>query len=272
MATDPLPARVLPISVPTMQRRLVNALDDIEPECVLTIVGFSDAETIVLRREDAQPEDTMLGFVLPDRFSGIGVLASSIIATTPDPRHRDAALGLALNRHGDTVSMLITPETTISTRDPQGWLMDASLRAVGLATPECAASPLAFSIALWLDRLMVSLVHNDHSPLTWPDAVHLCPTPRRWRSHDPIDLGTTLGSTTQSWRALRLATAAGTTAPVGVDPAHAAWMDDAMFARWCMGAFPDVSSLRGDVEFLAPPDVAERVETTLRAAWLAFAG
>jgi hypothetical protein len=60
--------------------------------------------------------------------------------------------------------------------------------------------------------------------------------------------------------------------PVGVTPDRARWMDDAMFARWCMGSFPDLASLRGDVEFLAPPDVAEQIEIALRSAWLAFSG
>ena len=45
-----------------------------------------------------------------------------------------------------------------------------------------------------------------------------------------------------------------------------------MFARWCMGSFPDLASLRGDVAFLAPPIVAEHIEIALRAAWLAFSG
>jgi len=44
-------------------------------------------------------------------------------------------------------------------------------------------------------------------------------------------------------------------------------MDDAMFARWCMGGFPDLGSLRGDVEFLASATVAENMDRALRAAW-----
>ena len=39
-----------------------------------------------------------------------------------------------------------------------------------------------------------------------------------------------------------------------------------MFARWCLGAFPDLDDLRSDVEFLTPGPVAARLDETFRAA------
>jgi len=239
----------------------------------LTVVGFRGRHIDVLRSKIERPEDAVLGFVLPPDYDAIGVLASSVVAAPPKRVHRDAALALGANRTGDVVSFVATADAVIDTREPHGWLIDACLRAVGRETTPCTTASLAFPIALWLDRLMVAILNTPVGrPVTWADAVDLCPVPHRWRSKDPIDLGTTLGSTTRSWKAVRSACAHGADTATGVLPEHAGWMDDAMFARWCIGSFPDLSSLRSDVEFLASPEVAEHIELTVRAAWLAFTG
>ena len=239
----------------------------------LTVVGFRGDQVDVLRQGIDQPEDAVLELVLPHRYFAVGVLASSVVATPPKHRHQDAALAIAVPRSGPIVSLLATADAVVDTFEPQGWLIDACLRSVGRPTAPNQIPALEFPIALWLDRLMVALVNAPASqPVCWTTAVRLCPIPRQWRSEDPIDLGGTLGSTTRSWDGLRNETIGGRRAPAGVTADRARWMDDAMFARWCMGSFPDVASLRGDVEFLAPAEVAENIEIALRAAWLAFAG
>lgn len=258
----------------TLRHRLERHCDpDLGSPPVLTILGISRDGADVLARGIDRPEDAMLEYVLPVRHAAVGVVASSVVSAPPQRVHRSGALAIGVGRGGEIVSLLATDDGVIDTREPQGWLIDACLRAVGRPTRPCNLSPLAFPIVLWLDRLMVSLLNAPvGAPMTWHQAVALCPVPRRWRSHDAVDLGTTLASTTTSWRTLRTATAQGRRSPVGVSPGQAAWMDDAMFARWCMGGFPEPASLRGDVEFLAPAEVAERVDLALRAAWSAFAG
>ncbi len=239
----------------------------------LTIVGFRDDAVDVLRHGIDQPEDAVLELVLPLEYSAVGVLASSVVSTPPGRSHSDAALAIGVPRSGHVVSLLASNDTVTDTKEPQGWLIDACLRSVQRPTAPCHIPALEFPIALWLDRLMVAILNSTTSEqVTWASAVRLCPVPRRWRSDNAVDLGGTLGSTTQSWGALRAASVQGLRAPVGMTPGRARWMDDPMFARWCMGSFPDLASLRGDVEFLAPAQVAEGVEIALRSAWLAFAG
>lgn len=237
----------------------------------ITVLGFDNDRGRVLRIGIDRPEDAVLGLVLPARYNAVGVLAASVVATPPRRAHRDAALALGVLRSGETVSMLATTDGEITaTSRPQGWLIDACQRAVGLATEPCAAAALTLPIALWLDRVMVALLNEPQHKLTWVDVAHMCPVPGRWRSSDPVDLGTTLGSTTPSWSALRQATIGGTRTLAGVSSAHARWMDDAMFARWCLGSFPELTSLRSDVEFLAPDNVAQNIDLALRAAWTSF--
>lgn len=239
----------------------------------LTIVGFRSDVVDILRHGIDQPEDAVLELVLPSEYSAVGVLASSVVSTPPGRSHSDAALAIGVPRSGSVVSLLATNDKIVDTKEPQGWLIDACLRSVQRPTAPCQIPALEFSIALWLDRLMVTILNAPTGePVTWATAVRLCPVPRRWRSDDAVDLGGTLGSTTHSWCALRTASVQGLRAPVGITADRARWMDDAMFARWCMGSFPDLASLRGDVEFLAPAKVAEGVEVALRFAWLAFAG
>lgn len=238
----------------------------------ITLVGFRGEQSHLLRVGMHEPEEAVLGLILPSRFSAIGAVAASVVATPPRRDHRDAALALGVLRSGEAVSMLATPTGEITaTSRPQGWLIDACRRAVGLRTAPCPAAALTFPIVLWLDRVMVALVNEPHRRITWNDVVAMCPVPGRWRSADAVDLGITLGSTTPSWAALRQATIRGHRAPVGIRPDHAEWMDDPMFARWCLGSFPELNSLRSDVEFLAPDDIAQSINDTLRAAWQAFA-
>lgn len=239
----------------------------------LTVVGFQGTDTHVLRHGIDRPEDAVLELVLPRSYSAVGVLASSVVATPPGRSHRDAALAIGVPRSGAVVSLLATSDQIIDTKEPQGWLIDACLRSVARPTAPSQIPALEFPIALWLDRLMVAILNAPAgTAIDWDTAIRLCPVPRRWRSTDPIDLGGTLGSTTMSWAALRTASAQGLRSPAGMTPDRARWMDDPMFARWCMGSFPDLASLRGDVEFLAPPEVAENIELAMRAAWLAFSG
>jgi hypothetical protein len=239
----------------------------------LTIVGVHCDVVDVLHHGTGRPENALLELVLPSKYSAIGVLASSVISTPPGRAHSDAALAVGVPRSGSVVSLLATNDTIVHTKEPQGWLIDACLRSVLRPTAPCQIPALEFPIALWLDRLMVAILNTPANELiSWATAVKLCPIPQRSRSDDPVDLGGTLGSTTQRWGALRSASVQGLRATVDMTPDRARWMDDAMFARWCMGSFPDVASLRGDVEFLAPAQVAEGVEIALRSAWLAFAG
>jgi len=255
-----------------LHRRLELHLNQQSAMPTLTIVGFGSHSVEVLADCDNHPERSLLGYLLPQRFFAIGILAPSVIASPPERRHRSAALGLAVSRSNDIVSLLGSTGTIAETHEPQGWLVDACHRSLRLPTLPCVVASLEFPIALWLDRIMIAIVNATLAgPVSWPDVVDLCPVPNGWRSLDPVDLGTTLGSTTPSWAALRAGTAHGTRRPAGVRPLWAEWMDDAMFARWCMGSFPDLANLRADVEFLASDSVASHVDDALRAAWLAFA-
>jgi len=234
----------------------------------MTIVGYLGDRAEVLVRSNEVGDEALIGFSLPDRFEAIGVFATSVVARPPRRRHRDAALAVVATRTGAMLTRLATPdEGVIEASNPTGWVVDACLRAVNMSTPAAPCASIELPLTLWLDRLMIRIVGAEAAaPLDWSDAVELCPVPGRWRSLDPGDLGSTLGSTVPSWSSMRRSAARGDPGPLAIPRAWASWMDDGMFARWCLGYFPDLASLRADVEFLAPQSVAEQVDATIRAS------
>ncbi len=208
----------------------------------------------------AQP---LLGLRVPDRYDAIAAVAASVM-TTSERRHLDATLAVAVSRAGSEVCFLDGGVEVIETWQPQGWLVDACRRALGLATDPTTAQPVDLSLALWLDYLLVDLV--EQRAMSWQDAAACCPVTGPPGATDPIELGQRLARTVPTWSALRRAAAAGAPMPVPVRADHAAWMDDPMFARWVLGFFPDLDELRSDIEFLAAAEIADAVERVITVA------
>lgn len=233
----------------------------------MTILGYRRDRAEVLARSDA-PEHALLGFVLPNRFEAIGVFACSVVRRRQLRHDRDATLAVAATRGGQALTRIASPADGVTkASNPQGWVVDACLRAVGHATlpPDCHSVELPLS--RWLDRLMVTILAADNGrSLDWSMAVELCPVPDRWKTHDPHRLGVTMGSTVPTWSAMRRSAAEGIAGPTPISKNTAAWMDDGMYARWCLGYFPDLVNLRADLEFLAPPIVVAHVDIALAAA------
>lgn len=238
--------------------------DHADAGAALVIVGHTDRAAVVLRSVTTHPEHALLGFRLPAQFDAMTVFAPSVLTTTRSPRHRPGSLAVRMTRSGETETQLAYEDGTVTRASaPQGWLIDGCRRALGLATDPPLVAPGELAIVLWLDRLMTALVRDT---LDWPGAVALAPIPARWRSHDPTQVGVMLARNLPSWAAMRRSMVAGEPGPVSLPRPWARWMDDGMFARWCVGSFPDVEALRADIEFLAPAPVAAGVAQALRAA------
>lgn len=232
----------------------------------LSVLGVVDGRPTMLRHGFDRPAELVFGLEVPAAFDAVLTIASSVIAT----RHRlvDGQVALAVDRRGEEVVLVATGQALVETRRPRGWLVDACRRSLGLTTRPEGSHPLVLPLALWLDRLMVEIVQGRRS-ITWEGARARCPVPAQCSSPDPAQLGATLASVTPGWHRLRSAAAAGARLPIPIEPSHAAWMDEPMFARWCLGFFPDLDDLRADVEFIAPPEVAAGVAETIAAAFAA---
>jgi hypothetical protein len=155
------------------------------------------------------------------------------------------------------------------TAEPDGWLVDACRRAVGLATAPNIEHPLHLVLALWLDRVLVELA-SCHRVLRWADAALLAPMAEPDRCPTPPALGAAFASQSRGWARLRFAAASGQPVVVPIESAHAAWMDTPMFARWCLGFFPDLNDLRNDLAFLATGELTAQIEASIESAFAAF--
>ena len=233
---------------------------DTEP---IAIFGFAAGRLHRLASADGTAPDSLLGLRVPDRYDAVAAIAASIM-TTSTRNHADAVLAVAVCRDGHELCFLAGDAEIAETWQPQGWLIDACRRSVGLATRPSFAQPADLSLVLWLDYLLVALV--EHRVISWADAVECCPVTSPIWDTTPEVLGERLANTVPSWSLLRTAAAGGAPLPVPMRADHAAWMDDAMFTRWVLGFFPELDDLRNDVAFLASNDVAERVERVIRAA------
>lgn len=247
-----------------LRRRLERLASRATPGVGLTVLGLQRGRVETLRHAVDPPERALLGVTLPECFQAVAAIAPSVFTT--DGLHREAWLAIGVTRRGDSVAFMAEPGRPVAeTFAPSGWLIDACRRAVGLSSDGSVAPPLDLSLAVWLDRVMVHLV-AEAAPLTWKAAAERCPVPSRWSSTDPIELASMLATLTTSWASMRAAAIRGEPVPVPIEPAIAAWMDTPMFARWCLGFFPDLDGLLADFEFLAPTDVADCVAATITAA------
>lgn len=243
-----------------LERRKPDHDADVEP---IAIFGFADRRLHPLASPMRSAPGALLGLRVPDRFDAVAAIAASVM-TTSDRNHVEAVLAVAVCRDDHELCFLAGNADIAETWQPQGWLIDACRRSLGLPTRPSFAQPADLSLVLWLDYLLVALV--EHRAVSWDDAVHCCPVPLPTWDTSPELLGERLADAAPSWSLLRAAAAGGAPLPVPMRADHAAWMDDAMFTRWVLGFFPELDDLRNDVAFLASSDVAERVERVVRAA------
>ncbi|MEM7094144.1 MAG: hypothetical protein AAF567_14150 [Actinomycetota bacterium] len=267
-----------PNHLPALRRIIRRCLRAVGPDREDSSAGSSALRVLGIRGSDFEPiatasghaPDAILGLVVPPKFDAVVAVAESVVAATHGKHRAQGALAVAVTRSGDEVCFLQRAGAISETWNPQGWLVDACRRSLGLASHPEDAHALELPLALWLDQLMVEIVSGGS--LTWERVVELCPVPNRWKSNAAEQLGVTLATVTPAWPALRAAVASGVPLPVPLAPADAAWMDAPMFARWCLGFFPELSALRADLEFLAPGHIAERIDVAVRAAYSAAVG
>jgi hypothetical protein len=67
------------------------------------------------------------------------------------------------------------------------------------------------------------------------------------------------------WSELRARHQAGVDAGFDLEPEHAAWMDDGMFARWVLGLHPPIDELLDIVDQRSSSEISRRVRSTLRS-------
>jgi hypothetical protein len=224
--------------------------DDDDADIALGVLAVPDG---------LDPYDLLACAHTSDEWEVLGMVFTGRLLDLPDTAHGPArrrpgrSVGAILvHRDGSSVSVLDDGDhvreivTEPSEVAPVGRLADALRRSLGLSTAPPAIGVGAVVARVWLHR--VHTVAVDGRPLDADVVVALKPPMPR------------------SWSELRSQCVDGGWVELTCDPDLAAWMDDGMFSRWCLSAFPDPLDALVDLTELVEPCTAEPLAEAL-SAW-----
>jgi hypothetical protein len=197
------------------------------------------------------PIGSLYGFRAPAAWDAFGVVASGTAQAVdrPGDAPRRVRVVHLLDRHGIEVSMAKAEGTTApmivdlcGAPDTAGRVPDTCRRVLGLPTRPPTVPTAALWAVDWLDRVLAEVLGRDLGapPLSWPAVERL----HRRRDGDVAP-----------WSILRRECAAGQLTIGGVTPAIAAWMDDGLFSRQVIAAYPELHELVADLADLLPAEV-----------------
>jgi hypothetical protein len=236
--------------------------------------------------EGAHPLEALVGFDAPSDWAAIGVVTTGR-ATDLDSGRRFPTVSVQLTgRDGSWAATWRSLDGSHADAGacsgaagagplPFGRIDDALRRALGLPTAPPPASTTLLWITQWLDAIVEAAAANDPVPRSrWPVAalVALHPVvaafdldPAALSLADFVAQGDKLAAW-RDWAQLRQACAAGVWEHPELDPETAAWLDDGAFARWVLGACPELDELRNAVGVLLDPTVLAIVDAAL-SSW-----
>ena len=269
-ASQPLDGNIANESFITRQRRLtelVKQMSSPERHDVLPLViGVSclESDTVSLHIPENPPEDvveTLFGFAAPRLWEGL-IVAARGRAYSDGEDGDDVVIGYGLGVNGEEVSVLHREtEVLVSTLSAEGRVLDCCRRAFGLSTPPAQEGIVELFIAAWLGRIFRAAGGDTSdwddeanqqaqslqsvATLDWQSLVMLHPLIEGSELLSPEDVGSRTRELCRngSWGRLRGAVASGEMPHSSITSEQAAWMDDGMFARWCLAAFPDSEEL-----------------------------
>ena len=280
------------------QRRLTELAKELSsPErhdVLPLVIGVSclESDTVSIHIPEKPPEDvveTLFGFVAPPSWDALIVVAHGR-AYSDGEEEDDVTVGYGLGRNGEEVSVLHRKtEVLVSTLAAEGRVLDCCRRAFGMSTPPAQEGIVELFIASWLGRIFRAAGGDigdwsDEASRWGDEASQQVPSPGSvaaldWHSlamlHPliegseieqsealgPEDIGTRARELCRngSWSRLRGAVASGVMPHSSITSEQAAWMDDSMFARWCLAAFPDSNELAGRLGELLPTELHQEV-------------
>jgi hypothetical protein len=264
------------------------------PEGALLRVSASDADTpgelAWFPIDPIHPLDLLLGFVAPVHWWALGVSSCGrqhpiggdgrVVRSADSPRVRITVLidrsggGAGLLRRGDELTTMPGP--------PGGTVADACRRALGVGTAPPPSTTVGLWTRCWLDRLVDTLAGSGGAggrgpgPPTWHDVTRLHPASSvvtaRWSrlgfgpDADALADATRALADAWPWARLRADPAVVDVPGPLPDARVAAWMDDGMWARWLLAAFPALDDLVDAACSLLPPNLAKAARQVVCAS------
>ncbi|HEY6698987.1 MAG TPA: hypothetical protein VIZ67_12215 [Acidimicrobiales bacterium] len=236
------------------------------------------------------PLDLLLGFVAPVHWWALGVSGSGlqhpigddgrVFRRADSPRVRVTVL---IDRSGRGAGLLRRgTELTAMPGPPGGAVADACRRALGLGTAPPPRTTVMLWTLCWLDRVVDALAESGGAGgggaggLTWRDLARLHPassvTITQWSGlglgpdADALADATRALADAWPWARLRADPAAVDVPGPLPDARVIAWMDDGMWARWLLAAFPALDDLVDAACSLLAPNLARAARQVVHAS------
>jgi hypothetical protein len=263
------------------------------PAGALLRVSASDAdppgELAWFPIDPIHPLDLLLGFVAPAHWWALGVSSCGrqhpisrdgrVMRSAGSPRVRITVL---IDRSGGGAGLLRRgEERTALPGPPDGTVADACRRALGLETAPPPPTTVGLWTRCWLDRVVDTLAPSSGAgggpgPPTWRDLTRLHPASSvaatRWSGLGLGPAADALADATRAladawpWSRLRADPAVVDVPGPLPDPPVVAWMDDGMWARWLLAAFPALADLVDAACSLLTPNLARAVKQVVEAS------
>ena len=253
---------------------LLNARpDEGEGAMLVHVVATDDGLDLGVKPIDGHPSEHLLGFVAPDAWDALGLVANgwaSPMGAVRPSQHPDrvrTSSAVLVCRDGRVFAKTVGADGTAHTRPPSsGVLLDGLHRALGLDT----APPEDTTAGLFALHWLQAIAARPERAMRWPAAAAVHPAAELLmadgeRAPDPallVEWADALARVYDwpevRWRAIEH----GWLSP-DVSPTLAAWMDDGMFARWvCPPGAVELAAARAAT--VLGPSALRRVRRVLR--------
>jgi hypothetical protein len=238
----------------------------------------SEPELVLQPLTASSPVASLLGVRAPAHWSAFGIVAcgdarpvshgavgdTSDHHTWSDPLARvaqgraEVAVAYLVDRRGAQGGAVQVLDGTMPLGDPYdtgmlgGRIPDVCRRVLGVPTRPPSDPVDELWCVDWLDRVVEAVIGRDLGTAVppWPVLRAL------WRGAPAVE---------SPWAIVRRRVADGSLAVAGITPALAAWMDDGMFSREALAAYPERNELLVDLAELLPPRTMATLLATLAA-------
>lgn len=245
------------------------------------VVGFQPGRLHVDLHLAPLPPDARAGaaglFTMraDEEWSAVGAV---LVGTARDTRtHRlistEVLVRLVVTRAGHVASEMYLDGVAaiapgIDPRTPEGIVVDALHRVLGLDSPGTAPPLATLVLNLWLDQVLESALRLDG--VSWADAVALHPgrpgSARVGPSIETIVEATMRAAEELDWERMRRRAAAGQIRVADLTAREAAWMDPIMFGRWMVSSLPDPAAALDALRNLGAGEAADNIAAVVGAA------
>lgn len=264
--TDPSIDRDVPPSRDVLLQQLTDVLARSSHDGLTAVgvsfVGGGDIELALKELEGRDVVQALAGFRAPPDWDAFALVARAIARRIDGPSWpRTVTLAVLASRDGGTASAVRGlhddgDDTGGETHDAHldrlegahggdGRVLDTCRRVLGLPTAPPTHSTAAWSVLHWVDAALGAVL-----------AAELGTKPT-WRELRRLDRGRRHVDWPWSW--VRADCAAGRIEIPTISRGAAAWMDDGMFSREAMTAYPPITEMVADLRELLPRDTYNRL-------------